>query len=204
LFLRRLAHIKAKCFKGRYLVFSDKNKSEPDTIRLRLAGPKPGYLENYLGFVGRSQDWTIPAIYGGPQMQQHGSYPNKLLKVRNEATDSPPTVETMALTDLLATCILVCMAAACEPPPAPYYLPTLTVPGDEWIRFHDMSPCAPCALPDDTIWMPPSPSELVLPDSAAGDGGDNDDKNDQCYLGEIPGNVRERRAHSVPPSFRWK
>lgn len=196
--------MKAKCLKGRYLVFSDKNKSEPDTIRLRLVGPKSGYLENYLRFVGRSQDWTVPAMHSGPQMQQHGSNSNKPLTARNEAIYSPPTVESMALTDLLATCILVCMTAACKPPPAPCYLPTLTVPGDGWAGYHDMSPCAPCTLSDDTTWMPPSPSELVLPDSAAGDGGDKDDKNYQCYLGEIPGNVRERRAHSVPPSFRWK
>ncbi|KAM0462590.1 hypothetical protein ACHAPV_004068 [Trichoderma viride] len=196
--------MKTESFKSRYLVFSDKNKSEPDTIRLRLVGPKPGYLENYFRFVGRSQDWTIPAMYSGPQMQQHGSYPNKLLKDSNEVTCSPHTVETMALTDLLATCILVCMAAACKSPPAPCYLPTLTVPGHEWTRYHDMSPCAPCTLSDNTILMPSSPSELVLPDSAVGDGGDKDDKNDQYYLDEIPGNVRERRAHSVPPSFRWK
>lgn len=199
-----LAYIKAESFKNRYLVFSDKNKSEPDTIRLRLGGSKPGFLENYLRFVGRSQDLTMPAMYISLQMQQHGSHSNKRLKVGNEATYSPPTVETTALTDLLATCILVCMAVACKSPPAPCYLPTLTIPGHEWTRSYDMSPCALCTLSDDTDLMPSSPSELVLPGSAAGDGGDKDDKNDQYDLDEMPGNVRERRARSVPPSFRWK
>lgn len=96
------------------------------------------------------------------------------------------------------------MAAACKPQPAPYYLPTLTAPDDEWTRYHDMSACGPCTLSDDTAWMPPTISELVPPDNAAGDGGDKDDNDDQYYLDEVPVNVRERRAHSVPPSFRWK
>ncbi|KAK1250450.1 hypothetical protein MKX08_010453 [Trichoderma sp. CBMAI-0020] len=201
-----VAYMKAESFKSRYLVFSDKNKSEPDTIRLRLVGPKPGYLDKYFRFVGRSQDWTIPAMDSGPQMQQHGSHSNKLLKVGNEATYSPPTVETMTPTDLLATCILVCMVcmtAACKPPPTP----TLTVPGHEWTGYHDMSPCALCTPSDDTAWMPPNPSELVLPGSAAGDGGDKDDKNDQYYLDEIPGDVRERliiSASSQPSSIIFK
>lgn len=110
----------------------------------------------------------------------------------------------MTLTGVLATCILICMAAACKPEPAPYYLPTLIVPGDERTGYHDISACGPCTLPDDTTWMPPNPSERVLPDSAADDGGDKDDNNDQYYLDEISVNVRERRANSVPPSFRWK
>lgn len=196
--------MKTEYFQGRCLIFDDKNKSEPIWIKVRVFGPKPGYAENYSYLVQRSQDRISPLRYGDPQMQQHGSYSNKLLKISNEAIYSPPTVDTMALGDLLATCILVCMAAAYKSPPVPYYLPTLTVPGYEWTSYHGMSPCAPCTLSDDTILMPPNPSELVLPDSAASDGGDKDDKNDQYYLDEIPGDVRERRAHSVPPSFRWK
>lgn len=196
--------MKTQCFKGRFLVFSDKNKSEPDTIRLRLAGPKPGYLEKYFCFVKQIQDQRAPSGYSDPQMRLHGSHSNSLLKAGNEASYSSPTVETMVLTDLFATYILVCLAAACKPQPAPYYLPSLTVPGDEWTRYHDISPCGPCTLSDDTTWTLPNRSEFVLPDSAAGDGGDKDDSNDQYYPDEIPVNVRERRAHSVPPSFRWK
>lgn len=119
------------------------------------------------------------------------------------ATYASPTVETMAFAESVA--LLVWMAAAYKPLLAPPYPPALMIPGiGEWTRYHGMNPCAPCTLSDDTILMPPNSSEFVLPDSAAGDSGDKDDKNDQYDLDEMPGDVRERRPRSAPPSFRWK
>lgn len=126
------------------------------------------------------------------------------MKVRNEAICGPTTaVETMAFTDLMA--VLVCMAALYKPPPAQYYPLTLTFPGDEWSYHHSMKSCGPCTLSNDTddkIPTPTNSTEVVLPESAAAAGGDEDDEDDQYYLDEIPGSVRERRAQSVPPSFR--
>lgn len=122
------------------------------------------------------------------------------MKVRNEAIYAATTAEMTAFTDFMA--VLLCIATLYKPPPALYYPPALTFPSNEWDNYHGMSPSAPCPISGDMIPTPPDSPEGGLHESAAA-GGDEDDKDDQYYLGEIQGNARERRAQSVPPSFRW-
>ncbi|PTB46951.1 uncharacterized protein TrAFT101_003613 [Trichoderma asperellum] len=175
-----LAYMKTEYFKGRHLIFDDKNKSEPIRIRVRVAGPKPKYAEKYSCLMERSQERRASS--------------------RNEAIYAATTAEMTAFTDFMA--VLLCIATLYKPPPALYYPPALTFPGNEWDNYHGMSPCAPCPISGDMIPTPPDSPEGGLHESAAA-GGDEDDKDDQYYLGEIQGNARERRAQSVPPSFRW-
>ncbi|KAL9484534.1 hypothetical protein ACSS6W_003323 [Trichoderma asperelloides] len=130
----------------------------------------------------------------------HGKENFETVLVRDEAIYATTTPEMMAFTDFMA--VLLCMAALYKSPPAVYYPPALTFPGNEWDNYHGMSPCTPCPLFNDKIPTPPDSPEIVLPENAA-TGGDEDDKDDQYYLDEIQGNARERRAQSVPPSFRW-
>ncbi|KAL6908388.1 hypothetical protein GGI43DRAFT_429415 [Trichoderma evansii] len=194
-----LAYMKTEHFKGRPLIFDDKNKSESIRIRVRIAGPKPKYPSKYSHLIERNQDRRTPLRYSNPQMRQYGSYSNRSAKVRNEAMYASSTAEMMEFTDLLS--VLACMTALYKPLPMPYYPPTLAFPGNGWNDCHGMDSCNPCPLSDGEIPTPPDSPDVVLPDSAAPGGDEEED--DPYDLDDIPGNVRERRAQSLPPSFRW-
>ncbi|KAL7927772.1 hypothetical protein ACQKWADRAFT_12884 [Trichoderma austrokoningii] len=185
------AYMKTVRLQGRPLIFDDRNKSEPVIIRVELTGQLPKHLLEYSCFDGHSQDQSTPSW-----SYSYGLYPDELLGVGDEATYASLTVETMEFTEFVA--LLVSMEAAYTP------LPGLTTPGSEWTRYHGTNPCASCAQSDGAILMSPSPSGPVLLDSAASDGGYKDDQDDQYDPDEMPGDARERRPQSVPPSFRWK
>lgn len=193
--------MKTEHFKGRPLIFDDKNKSESIRIRVRIAGPKPKYAGRYSYLIERNQDRRTPLRYRNPQMRQYSSYSNRSVKVRNEAMYASSTTGMMEFTDFLS--VLSCMTAIYKPLPVPYYLhvPTLTFPGNEWNNCHGISSCNAGPLSDGKVPTPPDSPDVVLPGSATAGGGEGED--DPCDLDDMPGNVRERRARSVPPSFRW-